>query len=131
MKAFDLEQAKKGAAVVTRDGRDVRIIDFDYKCAYEPYKKYDSCIIAKIKEEDGGERAIVYLPNGKESDGGESPTDLMLDGLILSGWTNVYVRGEDKKYFMDDRIFDTAEQAYSLSYSDLQLVDTIKIKWEV
>ena len=37
MKPFNLEEAKAGAPVCTRDGKDVVIIDYNYKCAYDEY----------------------------------------------------------------------------------------------
>lgn len=48
MKAFDLERAKAGDPVMTRDGKDVRVICFDRN-----YGEYQ--ILALLKEDDGRE----------------------------------------------------------------------------
>lgn len=56
MKPFDLEAAKAGEKVVTRDGRAVRIICFDVKDMWP--------IVALITETDGQEKIQGNLENG-------------------------------------------------------------------
>lgn len=69
MKAFDLERAKAGDPVMTRDGKDVRIICFDRN--YGDYQ-----ILALLKADDGREvdtyaynnEGIWVHDNGEDSD---------------------------------------------------------------
>lgn len=71
MKEFNLELAKAGHPVCTRDGNPVRIICFDVKGTNYP-------IVAAIMI--GNEEYINQYPNGGEyyADGHESPGDLMM-----------------------------------------------------
>lgn len=71
MKEFDLEKAKMGYPLCTRDGSDARIIYYD--------RKGDYPILAFITEKDNTERSIDYTQNGSYSHGVENhPLDLML-----------------------------------------------------
>lgn len=72
MKNFDLEAAKRGAAVCTRSGMEVRIICFDLVNAEYP-------ILGLRKNKAGVEYVLAYTPDGfafKEDIGGEK--DLMM-----------------------------------------------------
>lgn len=57
MKEFDIEKAKAGAKVRTRDGRDVRIVCYD--------RIAQDCLVALIKDSFGYECIYSYYPNGK------------------------------------------------------------------
>ena len=56
LKPFDIQKAREGKPVCTRDGRKVRIVCFDRKRTYP--------IIALI-EEGEDERVCSYMPNGR------------------------------------------------------------------
>lgn len=71
MKNFDLEAAKKGAKVCTRDGREARILCFDYEDEDKP-------IVASILEALVGEEILHYSLNGLYVDGDEFCIDLMM-----------------------------------------------------
>ena len=71
MKPFDLEAAKAGKPVCTRDGRKARIICFDAKCI-KP-------IVALIQGSDNSEQIEYYTENGVFSNGGTGKNrDLMI-----------------------------------------------------
>ncbi len=56
---FDIEKAKQGAKVVTRDGRNVRILCFDRNSDEYP-------IVVLIQKKDGEDDEIeTYAKNGK------------------------------------------------------------------
>lgn len=57
MKEFDLEKAKMGYPLCTRDGRGARIICYD--------RKGDYPIVALITDEEDEEQAIIYTINGR------------------------------------------------------------------
>ena len=64
MKEFDIEKAKAGAAVCTRDGRPARIICWDYQEYGQQEADEKFPIIALVKC-DKGERAYTYRESGK------------------------------------------------------------------
>lgn len=71
MKNFDLEAAKRGAAVCTRDGRNARIIAFDCKgCGRKP-------ILALIDMGDW-EQSASHTERGKIIEDFKDASDLMM-----------------------------------------------------
>ena len=81
LKPFDIQKAKAGKPVCTRDGRKARIICFDLKNDEYP-------IVAAVGN-DCFENPFCYTENGKLTNGIESDKDLMMlpekkgGGLIL------------------------------------------------
>lgn len=83
LRPFDLEAAKAGKPVYTRDGRKVRIICFDAKCI-KP-------IVALIQGSDNSEQIEYYTENGVFSNGGTGKNrDLMILLEKKEGWVNIY-----------------------------------------
>lgn len=77
MKPFNLEAAKAGKKVVTRDGRDVRIVCFDMQNESFP-------LVAIIKQEGGHESHSSFTAQGRfHDDGEESDRDLFMVEEIL------------------------------------------------
>lgn len=70
MKTFDLEKAKAGAKVCTRDGKEARIICFDMAGDYP--------IVALVKLGTNEEHIVAYLSDGRISDDRQQGGDLML-----------------------------------------------------
>lgn len=70
MKEFDLEAAKKGARVCTREGRPVRILCFD--------KKGDIYPITALYEYEGVEKFISHMLDGRYHYLHEDGNDLMM-----------------------------------------------------
>ena len=126
LKPFDLEAAKAGKTVCTRDGRKVRIICFDAK------RKDENSIIALVPSKDypGFEDLIAYPNNGNYYGGHENDGDLMMLPEKKEGWVNI-VRGNDGRSYMGRGIFQSKEEAENTikAFSD-NLTDTIKICWE-
>lgn len=70
---FDIEKAKQGAKVVTRDGHDVRILCFDRNSDEYPI------VVLIQKKDDGDDGVETYTKNGKYvTAGDESDNDLMI-----------------------------------------------------
>lgn len=86
MKEFDLEKAKAGAPVCTRDGRPVRIICWDYQ-EYGQEKEKDRFPIIALLKCDKGERAYVYREDGKCYIHKEN--ELMMASVKHEGWCAV------------------------------------------
>ena len=116
LKLFDLQAAKVGKPVCTRDGRKVRIICFDSK--NDPQRP----IVALVEHNDN-ELLYEYTIEGKERFSHISTTgtsDLMMLPEKKEGWVNVY------KHFA----YRTKEEAQSNINPDNEFIDTIKIEWE-
>ena len=80
LKPFDLEAAKAGKTVCTRDGRKARIICFD--------RDWDMHIVALVSD-PLGESVHYYLSNGKVDFDKQNDEDLMMLPEKRIGWINV------------------------------------------
>ena len=83
LKPFDIQKAREGKPVCTRDGRKARIICFDKKNDYYP-------IIALV-ETEGKECIFQYTSNGEYLEGNEnnSHSNLMMLPEKKEGCINV------------------------------------------
>lgn len=117
LKPFDLEAAKAGKPVCTRDGRKARIICFD--------AKGDKPIIALV-EAKGNKDALIekverYFINGHSVfDVGETNNDLMMLPEKKEGWAKVR---------KDINLYDTKEEADRKMIGNNEYV-TAKVCWE-
>ena len=119
MKEFNLEEYLKDPSkkVVTRDGREVRIICTDVKGEHP--------IMALIPDKQG-ELAYRYLRNGRQLTYTDSPLDLCFPTTKKEGWVNIY--SEQEYRHPGENIFKTKEEA--IKYKDINYIATIKIEWE-
>ena len=124
MKEFSLEEYLKNPnrKIVTRDGRDVRIICTDRRKTIYP-------IIALCFMEDGSERLSSYLPNGKEHVGEDSNDDLFFAPEKHEGWVNLYNLSEGPYL---GSVYSSKEVAEAMSKKCglHPYIATIKIEWE-
>ena len=121
LKEFDLEAAKSGKPVCTRDGRKARIVCFDAK-GYRP-------IVALIEVdcEDDGTPEDVFLFTDKGYYNCEditSDNDLMMLPEKKEGWVNVYKGG-----LLDTKSYPTKKEAFDKACPE-GYVDTVKVCWE-
>lgn len=122
LRPFDLEAAKAGKPVCTRDGRKARIICFD--------AKYDKPIVALIYD-CNKETVLQYLESGRFFVDQIDKYDLMMLPQKKEGWVNVY-----KSYNVGKTIpcmasiYPTKEEAKKSSVVGFDYVDTVKIEWE-
>ena len=86
MKEFDLEKAKAGAPVCTRDGRPARIICWDYQ-EYGKQEADEKFPIIALVKEDKGERAYTYRESGKCKI--YKKDELMMAPVKHEGWVHV------------------------------------------
>ena len=125
LKEFDLEAAKSGKPVCTRDGRKARIICFDYKGDANAYP-----ILALISTSNlsGVPSEIIakYTEDGRYAkyNNVENDEDLMMLPEKKEGWVNVYKDG-----LLGARVYKTRKEAYDIA-SPCDYVDTVKISWE-
>lgn len=125
MKPFDLEAAKAGKPVCTRDGRKVRILCYDLKGAEYP-------IVALVEAHDYLDESIsTYDRNGRFDHDRENKNDLMMLSWKKEGWVNVYKSyNVGKKIPCMASIYPTKEEAKKSSVVGFDYVDTVKIEWE-
>ena len=125
MKPFNLEQAKAGAPVCTRDGRPVRIVCYDFK----GHKNYS--ILALVESPVGVESTVSYALNGHQYLDSETDIDLMMASVKRVGWINLYaypggVTGTDQC-----ALYHSEKEARSYILKDNGVyVATVKIEWE-
>ena len=123
MKEFNLNEYLKDPSkkVVTRDGREVRIICTD--------AKGDEPIIAlvynNIREE---ENAYTYNRDGYIYGDNDSGLDLFIAPIKKEGWINLY-KNEGITY-LPGIIHDSEEEAKEAIKGDPDFIATIKIEWE-
>lgn len=114
MKEFDINLAKQGKPICTRDGRKARIICFDAK-GKQP-------IIALLEGEKTDKEIIqTYSMNGRYYEfRKEDHRDLMMLPEKKEGWINVY----------KERCYETKEEAIRHIAPGTHYIDTIRVEWE-
>lgn len=122
MKPFDLELAKAGHPVQTKDGSQVRILCFDRKNGTYP--------IVSLLENDGYEVILKYTIDGKFYEGGEdSNLDLVMAPEKHEGWINIYRREEGT--INVGGYHKTKEDAEAkIKFCGFEHIATVKIEWE-
>ena len=127
LKPFDLEAAKAGKPVCTRDGRKARLICFDKKGAYP--------IVALVNDYNEEEYIKNYDEFGKKFIGGETSDDLMMLPEKKEGWVNIY-KSDNGTYYTgaifyekNDALVNTAEIEITTGIPR-DCIDTVKISWE-
>ena len=120
MKPFDIELAKQGKPVCTRDGRKARIICFD--------RKGDICPIIALVEENGMEVTKSYDENGRANYKNGDNYDLMMLPEKKEMWINIYkgTTGLAPGGFL----YGTKEEAKDAVNGDETYVTTTKVCWE-
>lgn len=122
MREFNLQEAKEGKPVCTRDGRKARIICFDRKHSEYP-------IVALVTNKRNEEDFVAYTIKGKFVYGRNQPDDLVMAPIKKVGWLNIY---EDSCGTGCSRrcgcLWDTKEEA--LEHKEKYCTTTIKVEWE-
>ena len=121
MKEFNLTEYLKNPSqkVVTRDGREVRIICTDVK------GEYPIMALLQNKQE---ELVYRYLRNGKQLTYTDSPLDLCFPTTKKEGWVNVYFSVDKGKYVREE-IYRSEDEAIENSKFGIYIA-TVKIEWE-
>lgn len=111
LKPFDIQKAREGKPVCTRDGRKARIICFD---------KVNKRPIVALILDDGCEFVYEYLSDGKSYNGKDDSYDLMMLPEKKEGWIIVSKNAT---------IYDSLEDAKKSFDSDKELC-ICKVEWE-
>lgn len=123
LKPFDLEAAKAGKLVCTRDGRKARIISFD--------RHGEDCpIIALVPDSKNAEceEVIDYTLDGicNENIINHNKYDLMMFTRKKEGWLNIFKDFEDTVCC----VYPTEKEALEDGEIEKDYITTIKIEWE-
>lgn len=126
LKPFDLQAARSGKPVCTRDGRKARIICFDSK--NDPRRP----IVALVEHNDN-ELLYEYTIEGKERFSHIITTgtsDLMMIPEKKEGWVNLYRDEESKRVYCGEFIFSEREKAEKHYECNDTKVATVPVYWE-
>ena len=123
MEQFSLEKylANPSRKVVTRDGKNVRILCTD--------RKLDSKeVVGLTMNNDGTEGLLSWSKQGKSLSLNDSSFDLFFAPETHEGWINVYRNNDSHTYA--GAVYDSKEDAEKRKVIDENYVTTIKIEWE-
>ena len=121
MKQFNLKEYLKNPSrkIVTRDGRNVRIVCTDKK-GFNP-------ILALVTRHDSiAEDIYLYTKNGELNEGNSTNSSLFFVPEKHERWVNLYKDNNGIYASMDT--FKTKEEAEALSCSSC--IATVKVEWE-
>ena len=125
MKPFNLEQAKAGAPVCTRNGQPARIVCYDLK----GYKNYP--ILALVESPVGVEATVSYAINGHHSLDSDTGVDLMMASVKREGWVNLYTCYSGATVTDQWALYPSEKEARSQIIEGSGVyVATVKIEWE-
>lgn len=123
LKPFDLEKAKQGAKVVTRDGRPVRFICWDKLDDVNTYP-----IVALVKDKDVTEEEIeTYTLDGACVEGEKHDLDLFMAPTTVERWINLH-GGFGGLY--NYRFYESEQEALKHKDDYGDYVATAKITWK-
>ena len=127
MKQFNLKSyIANPRKVMTKDGRDARILCVDAKGDYP--------VVALIPDGEGEykrDHPEMYTEDGCSYSGRMSFFDLFFVPEIHEGWVNVYEGADGNSYVGDARIFKSKEDAEKEGKKWKDYISTVKIEWEV
>ena len=128
MEQFNLEKYLKNPSrkVITRDGRNARIICTDKKGFEYP-------IVALIENKlEGLEGVLNYTKDGEYTANRLSNSDLFFAPEKHEGWINIFkgTFANANAYLGESRIYSSKEIAESEGRSYSNYLSTIKIEWE-
>lgn len=136
MKPFDLEAAKAGKPVCTRDGREARIVCFD-RIDNTTQRNLVVLIQQHTESKYSYEYASLYNNNGKEYTArnarGEivdNDSDLMMKSEKHEGWVILYRQDKQSPITTSVHIYATKENAESVGIGTKAYIGTAKIEWE-
>lgn len=126
MKPFNLEQAKAGKPVCTRDGREVRIICFDVK-------NEDFPIMALVyNSKDNFEFDCAYTKDGFcFIDRRKNDCNLMMKGEKKKGYVALFkpsIWSDSMAYASD--VYESHEKLQSIVEDDDECLGIVEVEWE-
>ena len=128
MKPFNITEAEQGKPVVTRDGREAKILKTDLDS--------NSPVVAVIRSVGNFEQVFTFNKKGRRSDNVETRLDLFMQedsSLPNEAFINIYYRsipipGSAPAMFVDDEVYLSEKEAKDNINQNLVLVTTVKIQ---
>ena len=125
MEKFKIEKylAKPSRKLVTRDGRNARIVSTDRR-----YENYPIVALVQISDNYINEEVYTYSKDGEFEVEQSTRHDLFFAPETHEGWINVYRNNDSHTYA--GAVYDSKEDAEKRKIIDENYVTTIKIEWE-
>lgn len=120
LRPFDLEAAKAGAPIVTRDGRPARIVCFDAAGEFP--------VIALIRYGTDKEVPQSCMLTGSVAYKEDSADDLFMAPVKRRGYVNLYRKGN--RIISGETIHEKEECAMDTGNVDESYITTVAIEWE-
>ena len=121
MKQFNLKSyIANPRKVMTKDGRDARILCVDAKGDYP--------VVALVEIYNGAENVFRLEENGHFYYDTEDSRDLFFAPVKKSAWINLYKM--NSIISPGPRVYDTKEDAESAAGDKSYYISTVKIEWE-
>lgn len=119
MRPFNLDEYLKDPSrkVITRDGRNVRIICTDFD-------NHDFPVVGEIK---GHKWPLSFATNGMSIKGRQLCNDLFFAPEKHEGWVNVYMNYNERNV---GALYSSKEDALKVAKGYDTYVTTVKIEWE-
>ena len=121
MKPFDINLAKAGKPVCTRDGRKAKVLCYDFK-QNEEYP-----ILVAVENKDGKECALLYSNDGISEMYKSSNNELVMFPEKKEGWVNVY-KECDGEYYVEKVVYKIKGHAVE-NASSQNYVGTVRIEF--
>ncbi len=126
MKPFNLEEAKAGKPVCTRDGHEARILCFDFKGSYR--------IVAAVSCGEDKEELFIFALNGRRFDDNTNITedayDLMMKGEARKGYVALFKSVENGVLaYCSTNVYETPEKVRE-STGTADCMDIVEVNWE-
>ena len=128
MEQFDLKEylANPSRKVVTRDGRNARIVSTDRR-----YENYPIVALVQICDNYPNEEVYTYTKNGEFEAEQSTKWDLFFAPEKHKGWVNLYKwLGKEYTYHIGNVYNSKAEAENGSSNNNYKYVATIRIEWE-
>ena len=116
MKPFDLEKAKAGAPVITRNGCTARIICFD-RADDDGYS-----LVALLQLDKGIERVTTHTDQGRYCKEPGNDYDLFMAPVKREGWVNIYPGNSIRQGVHES-------QAYADVNASYDRIACVRIEW--
>ena len=134
MKQFSLKEFLKDTSnknrVVTRDGREVKIICTDAKGSFPVIG-----LVPDDVNDASSESPISFTTNGSywnvhNYENSKSPLDLFFVPIKHEGWINIFKSSNDIAFLGQSTIYESKEDAEKSGKGCDSYAATIKIEWE-
>ena len=116
MKPFDLEKAKAGEPVITRNGCTARIICFD-RADDDGYS-----LVALLQLDKGIERVTTHMDQGRYCKEPGNDYDLFMGPVKREGWVNIYPGNSIRQGVHES-------QAYADANASFDRITCVRIEW--